>query len=297
MNQVHENYRRSIFRRLFTTTVVGLLWSHLTIAAEVAGFVEQLTGDSDQHVVIRDNKTIPISIFSEVLVGDVISIPEEASDVTIGLRLANGSLVVITEHDDAVQLNSGAAVVTARANVVHWMKDYLHSLSAAEEVDTVSLSTRGAVVTPMPSKVLFTFAGEVNYVSAERGSIGIEWIHGVPPFSLTLVESESQSQIWAMNQIKNGIFVTCPDRDTRPTVSQQIKVFKQSISLRGVRAGVYTLSIADKFGNTATRQFQFDKPFLDLTFEGSQLVSQASENVSQFQSMINAMRCDSIRRD
>ena len=101
-------------------------------AVEVAGFVEQLTGDPNHHVVIRDNEAVPVSIFSELLVGDVVSIPAGAEDVIIGLRLADGSLLSLTESDGAVQLKSGAVVVTARANVVHWMKDYLHSMHTSQ---------------------------------------------------------------------------------------------------------------------------------------------------------------------
>jgi hypothetical protein len=264
-------------------------------ATEVVGFVEQLTGDPNYHVVIRDNEAVPVSIFSEVLVGDVVSIPEGAEDVIIGLRLADGSLLILTESDGAVQLQSGAVVVTAQANVVHWMKDYLHSMHASQKVETVSLSTRGASTIPRPPKVLFTFAEELNYASAGRGVIQVEWVYGQPPFSLELIELESQSQVWATTGVNSGIFIACTERRVRPTTSQQFRVFKTLIPLTGVKAGIYQLSIADKFGNTTRRRFQFDKPFLDSVLEASQLVSQIDEGSSGILPMINSLRCDSIR--
>ena len=266
-------------------------------AVEVAGFVEQLTGDPNHHVVIRDNEAVPVSIFSELLVGDVVSIPAGAEDVIIGLRLADGSLLSLTESDGAVQLKSGAVVVTARANVVHWMKDYLHSMHTSQKVETVSLSTRGASTIPRPPKVLFTFASEVNYASADRGVIEVEWVYGQPPFSLELIELASQSQVWAATGVNSGIFIACTERKVRPTESQQFRVFKQSIPLTGIHGGIYQLSIADKFGNTTRRRFQFDKPFLDPVLEASQLASRIDKSTSGILPMINSLRCDFIRQD
>lgn len=266
-------------------------------ATEVAGFVEQLTGDPKHHFVIRDNEAVPVSIFSEVLTGDVVSISEGAAGVVIGLRLTDGSLLILTKSDGAVQLKSGAVAITARTNVVHWMKDYLRSMQTSQEVETVSLSTRGASPIPRPPKVLFTFATEVNYASAERGVIEVEWVYGQPPFSLELIELASQSQVWAATGVNSGIFIACTERKVRPTESQQYRVFKQSIPSTGIHGGIYQLSIADNFGNTTRRRFQFDKPFLDPALEASQLASQIDEGASGILPMINSLRCDSIRQE
>ena len=175
------------------------------------------------------------------------------------------------------------------------MKSFIRDLKSEETIETVTLTTRSASYRAWPPNILLTHAGDVTFIRPDQRPLKLEWVYGIPPFSVQLTSLSNARTIFSASDIHDSYYISCADYLSDPPSSHQHQIFHVSIQSTPLSPGDYRLSIGDSLGNVGVRTLTVsDEGLLDHRFEAQQLVGDLSSNNPDAELLMTSLLCGSI---